>query len=103
MSGSPGGPGVLMIAGNVTPPGVVSDGRSWRPGLAKSDLEQSVCACVCWGGGHRQNWPDLTLFRQASAVQAAKNCPRRSRYGGAGVPQTGPFWLALRTPDTNPE
>lgn len=66
------------------PPGMVSGRQSRRRGRAKSDLEQRARVCVRWGGGHRQNWPDLTLFRQALGVQAAKNCPPRSRYVGAG-------------------
>lgn len=88
MSGWPGGPGMAVIDNHAATASVVSDGQSWCLGLAKSDLKQSVCVCVsvfawvCWGGGHRQKWPDLTLFRQASVVQAAKNCPPRSRYGG---------------------
>lgn len=46
MSGWPGGPGMAVIDNHVATASVVSDGQSWRLGLAKSDLEQSVCVYV---------------------------------------------------------
>lgn len=52
MPGCPGTSGWVLGDSGVAPPCVVSDGQFQRLGLAESDMEQCVCECVRWGGGH---------------------------------------------------
>lgn len=52
MPGCPGASGWVLGDSGVAPPCVVSDGQFQRLGLAESDMEQRVCECVRWGGGH---------------------------------------------------